>query len=196
MAAPGENLRINGDRLWDSLNEMGPLISGEARDRVAGYLAGAGEEGATLVVDGRENAPGGGFFLAPTLFDNVRPGMSVYDDEIFGPVLSVVRVTSYDEGLELINSNQYANGTAIFTRDGGAARKFQFDVEVGMVGINVPIPVPVAYYSFGGWKDSLFGDTHMYGPEGINFYTRGKVVTQRWPDPATSSVDLGFPRTR
>jgi malonate-semialdehyde dehydrogenase (acetylating)/methylmalonate-semialdehyde dehydrogenase len=131
-----------------------------------------------------------------TLLDDVTPEMTVYRDEIFGPVLSVVRVDSYDEGLALINRNPYANGTAIFTRDGGAARRFQNEVEVGMVGINVPIPVPVAYYSFGGWKDSLFGDTHMYGPEGVNFYTRGKVVTQRWPDPATSSVDLGFPRTR
>jgi malonate-semialdehyde dehydrogenase (acetylating)/methylmalonate-semialdehyde dehydrogenase len=122
--------------------------------------------------------------------------MEVYTDEIFGPVLCVVRAATYDEAVSLINSNRYANGVAIFTRDGGAARRFQFDVEVGMVGINVPIPVPVAYYSFGGWKNSLFGDTHMYGPEGVNFYTRGKVVTSRWPDPATSSVDLGFPRTR
>jgi malonate-semialdehyde dehydrogenase (acetylating)/methylmalonate-semialdehyde dehydrogenase len=122
--------------------------------------------------------------------------MSVYTDEIFGPVLSVVRADTYREAVELVNANQYGNGTAIFTRDGGAARQFQFDVEVGMVGINVPIPVPVAYYSFGGWKASLFGDTHMYGPEGVNFYTRGKVVTARWPDPATSAVDLGFPRTR
>ena len=122
--------------------------------------------------------------------------MSVYTDEIFGPVLDVVRVDTFDEGLELINSNPYANGTAIFTRDGGAARRFQFEVQVGMVGINVPVPVPVAYYSFGGWKASLFGDTHMYGPEGINFYTRGKVVTSRWPDPASSQVDLGFPTTR
>ena len=127
-----------------------------------------------------------GFFLGTTLLDHVTPEMTVYTDEIFGPVLSVVRVDTYEEGIALINANQYANGTAIFTRDGGVARQFQYDVEVGMVGINVPIPVPVAYYSFGGWKDSLFGDTHMYGPEGINFYTRGKVVTQRWPDPATS----------
>ena len=122
--------------------------------------------------------------------------MSVYADEIFGPVLSVVRADSYPQAVELINRNQYANGTAIFTRDGGAARQFQFDVQVGMVGINVPIPVPVGYYSFGGWKASLFGDVHMYGPEGVSFYTRGKVVTARWPDPATSAVDLGFPRTR
>ena len=177
--------------------DMGPLISREHRDRVAGYI-GAGEQaGATVVVDGREaTVPQDGFFLGTTLLDHVTPEMTVYTDEIFGPVLGVVRVDTYEQGVDLINANQYANGTAIFTRDGGAARQFQFDVEVGMVGINVPIPVPVAYYSFGGWKDSLFGDTHMYGPEGINFYTRGKVVTSRWPDPATSSVDLGFPRTR
>ena len=177
--------------------DMGPLISREHRDRVAGYI-GAGERaGATVVVDGREaTVPQDGFFLGTTLLDHVTPEMTVYTDEIFGPVLGVVRVDTYEQGVDLINANQYANGTAIFTRDGGAARQFQFDVEVGMVGINVPIPVPVAYYSFGGWKDSLFGDTHMYGPEGINFYTRGKVVTSRWPDPATSSVDLGFPRTR
>ena len=131
-----------------------------------------------------------------TLLDHVTPGMKAYDDEIFGPVLGVTRVSGYAEGLALINANPFGNGTAIFTRDGGAARQFQFDVQVGMVGVNVPIPVPVSYYSFGGWKASLFGDTHMYGPEGINFYTRGKVVTSRWPDPATSKVDLGFPQTR
>jgi malonate-semialdehyde dehydrogenase (acetylating)/methylmalonate-semialdehyde dehydrogenase len=177
--------------------DMGPLITREHRDKVAGYVAAGAEAGATVVVDGREqDVPEDGFFLGMTLLDDVTPDMTVYRDEIFGPVLSVVRVATYDEGLALINRNPYANGTAIFTRDGGAARRFQNEVEVGMVGINVPIPVPVAYYSFGGWKDSLFGDTHMYGPEGINFYTRGKVVTQRWPDPATSSVDLGFPRTR
>jgi len=177
--------------------DMGPLITREHRDKVAGYIGAGQEAGATVVVDGREAAvPEAGFFLGTTLLDHVTPEMTVYTDEIFGPVLGVVRVNTYEEGVALINANQYANGTAIFTRDGGAARQFQFDVEVGMVGINVPIPVPVAYYSFGGWKDSLFGDTHMYGPEGINFYTRGKVVTSRWPDPATSSVDLGFPRTR
>lgn len=177
--------------------DMGPLITREHRDRVAGYIGAGQEAGATVVVDGRETTvPEDGFFLGTTLLDNVTPEMTVYTDEIFGPVLGVVRVETYEQGLALINANQYANGTAIFTRDGGAARQFQFDVEVGMVGINVPIPVPVAYYSFGGWKDSLFGDTHMYGPEGISFYTRGKVVTSRWPDPATSSVDLGFPRTR
>jgi malonate-semialdehyde dehydrogenase (acetylating)/methylmalonate-semialdehyde dehydrogenase len=177
--------------------DMGPLITREHRDKVAGYIGAGQEAGATVVVDGREAAvPEEGFFLGTTLLDHVTPEMTVYTDEIFGPVLGVVRVNTYEEGVALINANQYANGTAIFTRDGGAARQFQYDVEVGMVGINVPIPVPVAYYSFGGWKDSLFGDTHMYGPEGINFYTRGKVVTSRWPDPATSSVDLGFPRTR
>jgi malonate-semialdehyde dehydrogenase (acetylating)/methylmalonate-semialdehyde dehydrogenase len=176
---------------------MGPLITREHRDKVAAYVAAGAEAGATIVVDGREQeVPEDGFFLGMTLLDDVTPDMTVYRDEIFGPVLSVVRVATYEEGLALINRNQYANGTAIFTRDGGAARRFQNEVEVGMVGINVPIPVPVAYYSFGGWKDSLFGDTHMYGPEGITFYTRGKVVTQRWPDPATSTVDLGFPRTR
>jgi len=177
-------------------SEMGPLITAEHRDRVAGYVGGAAEEGATIVVDGRDGAPGEGFFLNPTLLDGVHPGMACYDDEIFGPVLSVVRVEGYQDGLETINANPFANGTAIFTRDGGAARQFQFDVSVGMVGVNVPIPVPVSYYSFGGWKASLFGDTHMYGPEGVNFYTRGKVVTSRWPDPATSSIDLGFPETR
>ena len=128
--------------------------------------------------------------------DDVKPGMKVYQDEIFGPVLSVVRVDTYDEAVKLVNENPYGNGVAIFTRDGGAARKFQFEVNIGMVGVNVPIPVPVGYYSFGGWKSSLFGDTHMYGPDGIHFYTRTKVVTSRWPDPATSKVDLGFPRTR
>ena len=173
---------------------MGPLITAEHRDRVAGYVAAGAESGATVVVDGREaDVPRTGFFLGTTLLDRVTPDMSVYTDEIFGPVLCVVRAETYDEALAVVNGNPYANGTAIFTRDGGAARRFQFDVEVGMVGINVPIPVPVAYYSFGGWKASLFGDTHMYGPEGVSFYTRGKVVTSRWPDPATSQVDLGFP---
>ena len=156
----------------------------------------APDEGATLVVDGRAGVPSEGYFLNPTLLDNVTPDMACYDDEIFGPVLSVMRVAGYQEGIDTINANPYANGTAIFTRDGGAARQFQFDVQVGMVGVNVPVPVPVSYYSFGGWKASLFGDTHMYGPEGINFYTQAKVVTSRWPDPSTSSVDLGFPETR
>jgi len=182
----------------DDSSEMGPLITREHRDRVAGYLESGPAQGARLVVDGRRDASfgGDGFFLGPSLIDDVRPEMDCYRDEIFGPVLGVVRVDTYAEALALVNDNQYGNGTAIFTRDGGAARQFQFDCNVGMVGINVPIPVPVAYYSFGGWKASLFGDTHMYGPEGINFYTRAKVVTARWPDPGTSSVDLGFPRTR
>ncbi|CAM3858579.1 CoA-acylating methylmalonate-semialdehyde dehydrogenase [Deinococcus frigens] len=178
-------------------NEMGPLITREHRDRVAGYIASAQEQGAKVVVDGRDaKFDNDGFFLGVSLLDDVKPGMDAYDDEIFGPVLCVVRADSYAEGLKLINDNEYGNGTAIFTRDGGAARQFQFDVEVGMVGVNVPVPVPVAYYSFGGWKASLFGDTHMYGPEGIKFFTRSKVITSRWPDPAGSKVDLGFPQTR
>ncbi|HWL41901.1 MAG TPA: CoA-acylating methylmalonate-semialdehyde dehydrogenase [Ilumatobacter sp.] len=177
-------------------SEMGPLITAEHRDKVKGYVSGAAAEGATIVVDGTDGLTGDGFFVNPTLIDRVEPGMACYDDEIFGPVLGVKRIHGYADGVATINANQFANGTAIFTRDGGAARQFQFDVEVGMVGINVPIPVPVSYYSFGGWKASLFGDTHMYGPEGINFYTRGKVVTSRWPDPAHSTIDLGFPETR
>ena len=177
-------------------NEMGPLITREHRDRVASYLDSGAEQGATVVADGRETANGDGFFLGASLLDNVRPEMDAYKDEIFGPVLSIVRAKTYDEALALVNENPYGNGTAIFTRDGGVARQFQFDVQVGMVGINVPVPVPVAYYSFGGWKSSLFGDLHMYGPEGVQFYTRAKVVTSRWPDPATSKVDLGFPQTR
>jgi malonate-semialdehyde dehydrogenase (acetylating)/methylmalonate-semialdehyde dehydrogenase len=202
-----------GDRLVDAIaarlpkltigdgadpdTDMGPLITAEHRDKVAGYIAAGEKSGAQVVVDGRgADVPSDGFYLGTTLLDHVTPEMSVYTDEIFGPVLSVVRADTYEDALRLINDNPFANGTAIFTRDGGAARQFQFDVEVGMVGVNVPIPVPVAYYSFGGWKDSLFGDTHMYGPEGVTFYTRGKVVTSRWPDPATSTVDLGFPRTR
>ena len=177
--------------------EMGPLVTREHRDKVASYIEGAREQGAEVVADGRENTPeGDGFFLGVSLLDNVTPEMDAYKDEIFGPVLGVTRVGTYDEAVKLVNDNPYGNGTAIFTRDGGVARQFQFDVQAGMVGINVPIPVPVAYYSFGGWKNSLFGDSHVYGPEGINFYTRGKVVTSRWPDPATSKVDLGFPQTR
>ncbi len=178
-------------------SEMGPLITREHRDKVAGYVTGAAAEGAKTVVDGSHNPTASkGFFLAPSLLDHVRPGMRCYDDEIFGPVLNVVRAGTYDEALKIIHDNPFGNGTAIFTRDGGAARQFQFDVEVGMVGINVPVPVPMAYYSFGGWKSSLFGDLHMYGPEGIQFYTRAKVVTSRWPDPGTSRVDLGFPQSR
>ncbi len=181
----------------DPAAEMGPLITREHRDKVASYLDLAVREGASVVVDGRQQTvPGNGFFLGASLLDRVEAGMTTYKDEIFGPVLAVVRVAGYDEALALVNNNPYGNGTAIFTRDGGAARRFQHDVTCGMVGINVPIPVPVAYFSFGGWKDSLFGDTHIYGPEGVKFYTRGKVVTSRWPDPATSKIDLGFPQTR
>jgi malonate-semialdehyde dehydrogenase (acetylating) / methylmalonate-semialdehyde dehydrogenase len=178
-------------------SEMGPLITREHRDKVAGYLDTAADQGATVVADGRElEIEGDGFFLGVSLIDEVTTEMDAYRDEIFGPVLSVVRSDSYDEAVRLVNENPYGNGTAIFTRDGGVARRFQFDAQAGMVGVNVPIPVPVAYYSFGGWKASLFGDRHIYGPEGIDFYTRGKVVTSRWPDPATSKVDLGFPQTR
>ncbi len=179
-------------------SEMGPLITGEHRDKVAGYLDKGAEAGASVVVDGRQSPAyqGDGFFLGASLIDNVTSDMDVYRDEIFGPVLSVVRVDTYQEALDLVNDNPYGNGTAIFTRDGGVARQFQFECNCGMVGVNVPVPVPVAYYSFGGWKSSLFGDTHMYGPDGIRFYTRTKVVTERWPDPATSVVDLGFPQTR
>jgi malonate-semialdehyde dehydrogenase (acetylating)/methylmalonate-semialdehyde dehydrogenase len=184
-------------RSGDPDAEMGPLVTGAHRDRVRGYVDGGVAEGAALVVDGRVSpVPEEGFFLGPCLFDRVEPSMALYRDEIFGPVLSVVRVGSYEEAVRLVSENPYGNGVAIFTRDGGAARRFQFEIEAGMVGVNVPIPVPVAYYSFGGWKSSLFGDNHMYGPEGVHFYTRGKVVTSRWPDPATSTVDLGFPRTR
>jgi malonate-semialdehyde dehydrogenase (acetylating)/methylmalonate-semialdehyde dehydrogenase len=179
-------------------SEMGPLITREHRDRVASHLDTAVAEGATLSVDGRHDpvTQSDGFFLGPSLIDHARPGMKCYDTEIFGPVLSVVRVDTYAEALHLINENPYGNGTAIFTQNGGAARQFQFDAEVGMVGINVPIPVPVSYYSFGGWKSSLFGDLHMYGPEGVQFYTRAKVVTSRWPKPGASKVDLGFPLVR
>ena len=180
-------------------SEMGPLITKEHRDKVASYLDSGKHQGATLRVDGRQHVlfnESDGFFLGVSLLDNVTPEMECYRNEIFGPVLEIVRAPDYPSALKIVNDNQYGNGTAIFTRDGGAARQYQFDVNVGMVGLNVPIPVPVAYYSFGGWKASLFGDIHMYGPEGIQFYTRAKVVTARWPDPGTSSVDLGFPRTR
>ena len=179
----------------DPASEMGPLITAEHRDRVAGYIEEGARSGAAVVVDGRERTfEGDGFFLGVSLLDHVTPGMSVYTDEIFGPVLSVVRVDTYPEAVQLIQANPWGNGAAIFTRDGGAARQFQLEVEAGMVGVNVPIPVPVGYHSFGGWKASLFGDSHMYGPEGVHFYTRNKVITTRWPDPATSVVDLGFPR--
>jgi malonate-semialdehyde dehydrogenase (acetylating)/methylmalonate-semialdehyde dehydrogenase len=188
--------RITVGPATDPAAEMGPLISREHRDRVAGYLAEPGS--AEVVVDGRDApaAGGAGFFLGACLVDRVAPDSPLYTDEIFGPVLSVVRAGTYADAVRLVNDNPYGNGTAIFTRDGGAARRFQYEVVCGMVGVNVPVPVPVAYYSFGGWKSSLFGDLHMYGPEGIHFYTRSKVVTSRWPDPATSEVDLGFPKVR
>ncbi|MGN7798346.1 CoA-acylating methylmalonate-semialdehyde dehydrogenase [Leifsonia sp. 22587] len=178
----------------DAASEMGPLITREHRDKVASYVSGAAAEGATVVADGTQREfDGDGFFVGVSLLDNIRPGMKAYDDEIFGPVLSVVRVDSYEEAVELINANPYGNGVALFTRDGGAARRFEFEVEVGMVGINVPIPVPVGAYSFGGWKNSLFGDSHIYGPESFHFYTRSKVVTTRWPDPVHSRIELSFP---
>ncbi len=177
--------------------DMGPLVTAAHRDKVASYVAAGAEAGAELVVDGRDVVPdadGAGFFLGPTLIDKVTPSMSVYTDEIFGPVLSVVRVPTYEAALELVNSNPYGNGTAIFTNDGGAARRYQYEVEVGMVGVNVPIPVPMAYYSFGGWKNSLFGDSHAHGTEGVHFFTRGKVVTSRWLDPSHGGLNLGFPQ--
>ncbi|GAA4705663.1 CoA-acylating methylmalonate-semialdehyde dehydrogenase [Nocardioides conyzicola] len=178
--------------------DMGPLVTRVHRDKVASYVDAGAADGATLVVDGREvDADGAadGFWLGPTLFDHVTPTMSVYTDEIFGPVLSVVRADTYQEALDLVNANRYGNGTAIFTSNGGAARAFEQDVQVGMIGVNVPIPVPMAYYSFGGWKASLFGDTHAHGTEGVHFFTRGKVVTTRWPDPGTAGgLELAFPK--
>ncbi|WP_342338065.1 MULTISPECIES: CoA-acylating methylmalonate-semialdehyde dehydrogenase [unclassified Rhodococcus (in: high G+C Gram-positive bacteria)] len=189
-----DTLKI-GDGTRDS--DMGPLVTKVHRDKVASYIDAGENDGATIVVDGRTvQANGGadGFWLGPTLIDHVTTDMSVYTDEIFGPVLSVIRVGSYDEALELVNSSPFGNGTAIFTNDGGAARRFQNEVEVGMVGINVPIPVPMAYYSFGGWKNSLFGDTHAHGTEGVHFFTRGKVVTTRWLDPSHGGLNLGFPQ--
>src|ERR687889_1190755 len=177
--------------------DMGPLVTGQHRDKVASYVDAGVEAGADLVVDGRDQEFDGaaeGFWLGPTLFDKVTPSMSIYTDEIFGPVLSVVRVDSYDDALELVNANPYGNGTAIFTNDGGAARRFQNEVQVGMIGVNVQIPVPMASYSFGGWKNSLFGDTHAHGSEGIHFFTRGKVVTTRWLDPSHGGINLGFPQ--
>ena len=182
-----------GDR-EDSM--MGPLITSEHRDRVQSYVQGAAEEGAQVVVDGSAAPLPDGFFVGCSLVDHVKPGMRVYDDEIFGPVLSVVRVSTFDEAVALVNANPYGNGVALFTRDGLAARRFERDIDVGMVGVNVPIPVPVASYSFGGWKASLFGDSAMYGPDGIRFYTRPKVVTSRWPEPTASAIDLGFPTNR
>jgi malonate-semialdehyde dehydrogenase (acetylating)/methylmalonate-semialdehyde dehydrogenase len=184
---------VTGDGTQGS--DMGPLVTAVHRDKVASYIEAGSKEGATVVVDGRDlKVDGDGFFLGPTLLDNVTPKMSVYTDEIFGPVLSIIRVHTYDEALNLVNSHQYGNGTAIFTNDGGAARRFQNEVEVGMVGINVPIPVPMAYYSFGGWKNSLFGDSHAHGSEGVHFFTRGKVVTSRWLDPSHGGINLGFPQ--
>ncbi|WP_068264020.1 CoA-acylating methylmalonate-semialdehyde dehydrogenase [Janibacter limosus] len=182
-----------GDGMGES--DMGPLVTRVHLDKVTGYVEQGVASGAELVIDGRDGAAdlGAGFFLQPTLFDKVTPDMSIYTDEIFGPVLCVVRIDSYDEGLQLINDNPYGNGTTIFTNDGGAARRFQHEVEVGMVGINVPIPTPMAYYSFGGWKNSLFGDTHAHGIEGVHFFTRTKAVTQRWLDPSHGGLNLGFP---
>lgn len=181
----------------DPDSEMGPLVTPEHRDKVVGYIDQGVSEGADLVVDGRGYTPEGfegGFYVAPTLFDRVQPGMKIYDDEIFGPVLGMVRVEHYQQAIDLINANPFANGTAVFTNDGGAARKFGSEIQVGMVGINVPIPVPLAFYSFGGWKSSIFGSSPIYGPEGIRFYTRQKVVISRWPDPIYRGVDLGFPQ--
>jgi malonate-semialdehyde dehydrogenase (acetylating) / methylmalonate-semialdehyde dehydrogenase len=191
--------RIAGLRTGDGRRgcDMGPLVTAQHRDKVASYVQAGADAGADLVVDGRDvqpDADGEGFWVGPTLIDNVTPAMSVYTDEIFGPVLSVVRVPSYEAALDLVNSNPYGNGTALFTNDGGAARRFQYEVEVGMVGINVPIPVPMAYYSFGGWKSSLFGDSHAHGTEGVHFFTRGKVVTSRWLDPSHGGINLGFPQ--
>ena len=179
--------------------DMGPLVTSASQERVSGYIDAGEAAGATVVVDGRDpevDADGNGFFVGPTLFDHVTTDMSIYTDEIFGPVLSVVRVDSYAEGVQLINDNPYGNGTAIFTNDGGAARQFQNEVKVGMIGINVPVPVPMAYYSFGGWKNSLFGDTHAHGVEGVHFFTRGKVVTSRWLDPSHGGINLGFPQNQ
>jgi malonate-semialdehyde dehydrogenase (acetylating)/methylmalonate-semialdehyde dehydrogenase len=164
---------------------------------VTGYIDAGEAAGAKLVVDGRGVRPdsdGAGFFVGPTLFDQVTPEMTIYTDEIFGPVLSVLRIQTFDEALDLLNANPYGNGTAIFTNDGGAARRFQNEVEVGMIGVNVPVPVPMAYYSFGGWKSSLFGDTHAHGLEGVHFFTRGKVITTRWLDPSHGGINLGFPQ--
>ena len=184
----------------DQWRHASRALSVAHRDKVASYLDTGVREGATLAVDGRMHpvigGGSGGFWLGPSVLDHVTPEMSCYRDEIFGPVLSVVRVPSYDDALQLVSENPYGNGTALFTNDGGAARRFVSEVEVGMVGVNVPIPVPMAYYSFGGWKSSLFGDTHIYGTEGIHFYTRGKAVTSRWLDPSHGGVNLGFPTNK
>jgi malonate-semialdehyde dehydrogenase (acetylating)/methylmalonate-semialdehyde dehydrogenase len=199
VAKIAERARVikTGDGTGDA--DMGPLVTSAHRDKVASYIDAGEADGAKIVVDGRRvKADGGpeGFWLGPTLIDHVTPEMSVYTDEIFGPVLSVLRVETYDEALDLVNSNPYGNGTAIFTNDGGAARRFQNEVEVGMVGINVPIPVPMAYYSFGGWKASLFGDTHAHGMDGVQFFTRGKAITSRWLDPSHGGIELGFPQNK
>jgi malonate-semialdehyde dehydrogenase (acetylating)/methylmalonate-semialdehyde dehydrogenase len=191
--------RMGGLRIGDGRRgcDMGPLVTREHRDRVASYIDLAAADGATVVVDGRGidvDGDPGGFWLGPTLLDHVPTTSRAYSDEIFGPVLSIVRVATYEEGLALINSGAFGNGTAIFTNDGGAARRFQYEVEVGMIGVNVPIPVPVAYHSFGGWKASLFGDAKAYGRAGFQFFTREKAVTSRWLDPSHGGVDLGFPR--
>jgi malonate-semialdehyde dehydrogenase (acetylating)/methylmalonate-semialdehyde dehydrogenase len=181
----------------DERSEMGPLVTGPHRDRVASYLDSGVREGATLAVDGRAHpvigGQAGGFWLGPSVLDHVTSGMRCYSDEIFGPVLSVARADSYEAAVAMVNASPYGNGTAVFTNDGGAARRFVSEIQVGMVGVNVPIPVPMAYYSFGGWKSSLFGDTHVHGTEGVHFYTRGKVVTSRWLDPSHGGVSLGFP---
>ncbi len=183
-------------------SDMGPLVTKAHRDKVSSYVEAGEAAGAKLVVDGRDIQADGssdGFWLGPTLFDNVSPEMSIYQDEIFGPVLSVLRVSSYDDAVDLVNANPYGNGVALFTQSGAAARKFEYDVQVGMIGINVPIPVPMAYYSFGGWKNSLFGDTHAHGVEGVHFFTRGKVITSRWADPATvhtGGIELAFPQNK
>jgi malonate-semialdehyde dehydrogenase (acetylating) / methylmalonate-semialdehyde dehydrogenase len=180
----------------DPASDFGPLITKEHRDRVASYVTSAHEDNIEVVRDGTTIELGDGFYVGPSLLDGVRPGTKAYDDEIFGPVLGVARVATFNDAIDLVNANPYGNGVAIFTRDGNAARLFSRGVHVGMIGVNVPIPVPISAYSFGGWKDSLFGDAHIYGPEGFNFYTRAKVVTTRWPQPSESQIDLGFPRTR
>ncbi|QFY07191.1 CoA-acylating methylmalonate-semialdehyde dehydrogenase [Nonomuraea phyllanthi] len=191
----GDGRRAEGGEV-----DMGPLVTAAHRDRVAGFVAAGERAGAKLVIDGREVEAAGdrdGFWLGPTLFDHVTPDMAIYREEIFGPVLSVVRVSSYDEAVAIVNDNPYGNGTAVFTNDGGAARRFENEVEVGMIGVNIPVPAPVAYYSFGGWKRSLFGDTHAHGTEGVHFFTRGKVVTSRWINPAArpeGGLELGFPQ--
>jgi malonate-semialdehyde dehydrogenase (acetylating)/methylmalonate-semialdehyde dehydrogenase len=180
----------------DATSDFGPVITKEHRDRIVNYVNSAPSDGITVVRDGTSWASKPGFFVGPCLLDGVKPGMKAYDDEIFGPVLGVARVATYADAVAMVNDNQYGNGVAIFTRDGNAARLFSREVTVGMIGVNVPIPVPVASYSFGGWKNSLFGHSHIYGPEGFAFYTRAKVVTTRWPQPSESQIDLGFPRTR